>query len=174
MDFIKQIALRMNPIYAPFTSDRGGWEALNPGNWDLGSGRMRNSSLGTLWDKTLGVESKLFGGKAQRKKKALSSIQKEIAGVEGRKERIFPDEMQKFNQATRSDWNTLFGRNSGSPITLATDTGKNTNFQNRINSSINNTNASLTKSINDAQNRLWSQEDQIANLRAEEQSIRNS
>jgi len=156
------------------TSDKKGWGRLNPGNWNIGFGRMRNSSLGKAWDNTLGRDSALFGGKSKKKRKALASIKEDIAEVEARKEKIFPDAMGKFNQSTMNDWNTLQSNKTASPITLASDTGKNFNFQNQIQNAVNNTNASLTGAINNAQDRLWKQEDQIADLNAEEQSIRNS
>jgi len=116
----------------------------------------------------------LGGRKADRKRRAIGGIAKEIANIESRKADIFPDAMTDFNRKTLNDWNTLQGKNSASPLTMATDTGKNQKFQNIINQAINNTNASLNKTITSAQDRLWGQEDQIANLKAETQSIRDS
>lgn len=134
--------------------------------------------IGRWWDTWIGrrglIGEYLGGRKADRKARAFRSIDAEIANIQKRKGDIFPDEMAKFNQKNINDWNTLQGSNAGSPLTLATDTGKNTNFQNIINNAINNTNHSLNLSINNAQDRLWRQEDQIADLKAEKLSIKDS
>lgn len=135
------------------------------------------SKLGRLYDTWIGRDgffSFLGGSKARKQRNVISSISREIANIEKRKGDIFPNAMGNFNRRTMSDWNVLQGKNSGSPLTLATDTGKNFNFQNQISTAVNNTNASLTDTIGKAQDRLWAQEDQIANLKAEQKSIRNS
>jgi len=141
--------------------------------WALGSG----SKAGRWWDTWIGRDgffSFLGGSKARKQRNVISSISREIANIEKRKGDIFPNAMGNFNRRTMSDWNALQSKNSGSPLTLATDTGKNFNFQNQISTAVNNTNASLTDTIGKAQDRLWAQEDQIANLKAEQESIRNS
>ena len=148
------------------TSDKDGWARLNPGNWNIGLGRMRNSSLGKAWDKTFGRDSALFGGKSKAKRKALSSIDKRIAEVEGRKDNIYPDAMESFNASNMANWGQLQRSGTGESITMANDRSKNSNWQNIIAGNIQKTNATFKSDINRAEDRFWRAEDQIDELEA--------
>jgi len=148
------------------TSDKDGWGRFNPGNWDLGMGRMRNSSLGKTWDKYLGKNSALFGGKSKAKRKALASIDKRIAEVEGRKENIYPDAMDSFNASNMANWGQIMRSGTGESTTMATDNSKNSNWQNIIAGNIQKTNSTFKNDINRAEDRMWRAEDQIDELEA--------
>lgn len=135
------------------------------------------SKAGRWWDTWIGRRGffQFLGGKdADRKSRAIKGINREIGDLRSRLEGIVPNEMGSFNTRNMNDWSALMGKNTESPLTMATDTGKNQNFQNTIQMAINNTNTGLLGSIEKAQNRVWSQEDRIADLKAEKQTIRNS
>jgi len=146
------------------TSDKDGWGRINPGNWF--GGALGESKLGKGWDKYVGRDSALFGGKSKAKRKALSAIDKRIAEVEGRKENIYPDAMDSFNASNMADWGQLQRSGTGQSLTMANDSSKNSNWQNIIAGNIQKTNASFKSDINRAEDRLWKAEDQIDELEA--------
>lgn len=135
------------------------------------------SKLGRWWDTWIGRRGffQFLGGKdADEKSRAIKGIDREISDIRSRMDNIFPNQMTDFNMRNMNDWSALMGKNTESPLTMATDTGKNQQFQNTVQTAINNTNTGLIGSINRAQDRLWSQEDRIADLKAEKQTIRSS
>tara|TARA_R100001443_G_scaffold114074_1_gene129539 strand:+ start:551 stop:1024 length:474 start_codon:yes stop_codon:yes gene_type:complete len=144
----------------------------------------KGSKLGRWWDTWIGNEGLVgsitgyghggFGNKNRQKSRAIKGIDREISDIRSRMDNIFPNQMTNFNMRNMNDWSALMGKNTESPLTMATDTGKNQQFQNTIQTAINNTNTGLIGSINRAQDRLWSQEDRIADLKAEKQTIRRA